>query len=155
MTRSTMDPTRSGSMPATVRQRSGIGNYPQPSQVGDGFELAARRLGTTRGTVKQWAYGPTNAFQRVSVILQSLVQAGQGEVAARLKAPLDAATTPHVMRDLRDLLHEEQVLDGAEDCAQLALVEALEDRAARDTYRNRLLRHRAKVDELLLALRDA
>lgn len=133
---------------STVGRQSGIGYYPPK----DGLALAAKRLGTTRGTVKQMVWGPSNAFQRVRVILQSLVESGQGALAAGLKSPLDAAVLPPATRDLSDLLHEEQELDGAEDMAQLALAQDLDSPAARDTYRKRLCKLRATIDELLLAL---
>ena len=126
----------------------GVNHYP----VADWLQVAAQRLGTTPGTVKQMTWGPSNAFQRVRVILLTLSECGQGAVAAGLKRPLDDAMTPQSVRDLRELLHEEQELDGAEDPAQLALLEHLESPAARDTYRKRLLKYRAKLDEILSAL---
>lgn len=144
----TIAPISSGSMALTLPSRPRIGQYPSP----DGIGAAAQRLGYTRGSLKQRLWGERNAIELVAVTCEELVKAGQTPVALRIRYTIDTACAILRARDLRDLLHEEQELDGPEDTAQLALVEDLQDPAAKDTYRRRLLRYRALIDELLVAL---
>lgn len=91
-------------------------------------------------------------FSQVALLAGALVRGGRGDVVSKLRVPFDLACLPAMHRDLRDLLHAEQELDGSEDVAELAVMQDPDSPAARDTYRRILIKYRVRLDELLAAL---